>query len=309
MQVEILNTAGEKTGRSIELPEEIFGIEPNDHCIYLAVKQYLAAQRQGTHKTKTRAEVHGSSKKLHKQKGTGGSRKGNIRNPLYKGGGAVNGPLPHLYGFKLNRKVKDLAKMSALAHKAREQKIVVVEDIVMEAPKTKEFHNILEALRGDSYKSLFVIAEDDRNIYLSSRNIQDCKTTVLSDLNTYDITNAQVVIFTESAASMFSEEAEDDFEQPQRSSVPADRMAAVAEAPAHEKETAAHKHEEAMPEVEVEAAHEEAVEPAHEEAAQAEAEAPANEADDATHAIESEPEQTTPTEAEGASENANPENE
>src|SRR5215467_12340893 len=123
MQVDVLNIKGKKTGRTIELPDEIFGTEPNDHCIYLAVKQYLAAQRQGTHKTKTRAEVHGASKKLHRQKGTGGSRKGNIRNPLYKGGGTVNGPLPHGYDFKLNRKVKDLAKISALSHKARANQI------------------------------------------------------------------------------------------------------------------------------------------------------------------------------------------
>ena len=126
MQVDVLNTKGAKTGRSVELPDDIFNVEPNDHCIYLAVKQYLAAQRQGTHKTKTRAEVKGSSKKLHKQKGTGGSRKGNIRNPLYKGGGTVNGPAPHLYNFKLNRKVKDLAKISALVHKARADRKSVV---------------------------------------------------------------------------------------------------------------------------------------------------------------------------------------
>src|ERR1044072_2806467 len=144
MQVDVLNSKGEKTGRNIELPDEIFGIEPNDHCIYLAVKQYLAAQRQGTHNTKTRAEVHGSSKKLHRQKGTGGSRKGNIRNPLYKGGGNVNGPKPHLYGFKLNRKVKDLAKMSALSYKARESKIVVIEDLKLSAPKTKDFAAMLD---------------------------------------------------------------------------------------------------------------------------------------------------------------------
>src|SRR3954468_11180347 len=128
MQIDVLNIQGQSTGRSVELPEEIFGAEPNTHVVYLAVKQYLAAQRQGTHKVKTRAEVHGSSKKLHKQKGTGGSRKGNIRNPLYKGGGTVNGPLPHRYAFKLNRKVKDLAKISALVYKARESKIVIVED-------------------------------------------------------------------------------------------------------------------------------------------------------------------------------------
>jgi large subunit ribosomal protein L4 len=129
MQLDIYNSKGEKTGRSIEMPDDIFAAEPNDHVIYLSVKQYLAAQRQGTHKVKTRAEVKGSSKKLHKQKGTGGSRKGNIRNPLYKGGGAINGPSPRDYAFKLNRKVKDLAKVSALSVKARENKVVVVEDI------------------------------------------------------------------------------------------------------------------------------------------------------------------------------------
>lgn len=137
MTIEVLNTAGQKTGRTVELPEDIFGIEPNEHVMYLAVKQYLAAQRQGTHKVKTRAEVQGASRKLHKQKGTGGSRKGNLRNPLYKGGGTIFGPKPHAYDFKLNRKVKDLAKMSALTFKAKENAIVVVEDINFEAPKTK----------------------------------------------------------------------------------------------------------------------------------------------------------------------------
>src|SRR6187401_2653044 len=139
MQVEVLDIKGKKTGRMIELPEEIFGIEPNDHVIYLSVKQYLAAQRQGTHKVKTRAEVQGASRKLHKQKGTGGSRKGNIRNPLYKGGGTIFGPKPHKYDIKLNRKVKDLAKMSALTHKAKENAIVVVEDLNLETPKTRSF--------------------------------------------------------------------------------------------------------------------------------------------------------------------------
>src|SRR5688572_5433562 len=137
MQVDVLNSKGAKTGRTLELPDDIFGVEPNDHVIYLAVKQYLAAKRQGTHSSKTRAEVHGSSKKLHRQKGTGGSRKGNIRNPLYKGGGTINGPKPHGYGFKLNLKVKMLAKFSALAHKAKEQAIVIVEDPKLDAPKTK----------------------------------------------------------------------------------------------------------------------------------------------------------------------------
>ncbi|PQJ09989.1 50S ribosomal protein L4 [Flavipsychrobacter stenotrophus] len=206
MQVDVLNSKGAKTGRSVELPDDIFNIEPNDHCIYLAVKQYLAAQRQGTHKSKTRAEVKGSSKKLHKQKGTGGSRKGNIRNPLYKGGGAVNGPVPHMYGFKLNRKVKDLAKVSALTYKARANQIVVVEDLKMEAPKTKAYTEILDALRGDNRKSMMVVPEFDSNIYLSSRNVPNTKTVMLSDLNTYDITHTNVIVFTESVAKMFTEE-------------------------------------------------------------------------------------------------------
>lgn len=206
MQVDVLNSKGAKTGRSVELPDDIFNIEPNDHCIYLSVKQYLAAQRQGTHKSKTRAEVKGSSKKLHKQKGTGGARKGNIRNPLYKGGGAVNGPVPHLYGFKLNRKVKDLAKVSALTYKARESKIVVIEDLKMEAPKTSEYVAILDAVRGDNRKSMVVLPDYDPNVYLSSRNVPNTKTVMLSDLNTYDITNANVIVFTESVAKMFTEE-------------------------------------------------------------------------------------------------------
>ena len=209
MQVDVLNTKGEKTGRSVELPEDIFNVEPNDHCIYLSVKQYLAAQRQGTHKTKTRAEVHGSSKKLHKQKGTGGSRKGNIRNPLYKGGGAVNGPKPHSYTFKLNRQVKDLAKISALVHKARQNKLVVVEDIKLEAPKTKDLSAILGAVRGENWKTMLVLPEHDTNVYMSGRNLADNKTVVMSDMNTYDLSNAQVVIFTESAAKMFNEVPEE----------------------------------------------------------------------------------------------------
>lgn len=212
MQVDVLNSKGEKTGRNLELPDEIFGLEPNNHVIYLAVKQYLAAQRQGTHKTKGRSEVQGSSKKLHRQKGTGGSRKGNIRNPLYKGGGRMFGPVPHSYDFKLNRKVKDLAKMSALSIKAKENKIVVVEDLKMDAPKTKDFASMLGSLQGDARKSLFVLADLDNNVYLSSRNIRNNKTTVLSDMNTYDLVNANVLIFTESAAKLFSEIEEETVE-------------------------------------------------------------------------------------------------
>src|SRR5215212_6394656 len=171
MQVDILNIKGEKTGRSVELPDEIFAVEPNNHVIYLAVKKFLAAQRQGTAKVKTRLEVKGSSKKLHRQKGTGGSRKGNIRNPLYKGGGTVFGPKPHKYDIKLNRKVKDLAKMSALAHKAKDNAIVVVEDVNLDAPKTKTFMNILGSLKIGEKKLMFILPEYNDNVYVSSRNV------------------------------------------------------------------------------------------------------------------------------------------
>src|ERR1700744_4336339 len=206
MQVDILNIKGAKTGRSIELPEEIFGIEPNNHVIYLAVKQYLGAQRQGTHKVKTRAEVQGASKKLVKQKGTGGARKGNLRSPIYKGGGTIFGPKPHGYDNKLNRKVKDLAKISALSHKAKENAIVIVEDVTLKTPKTKEFAGILKSLKVDNKKTLFVIPEYNDNVYLSLRNIPGVNGSLLSDVNTYDIVNAGVLVLTESVAKIFSEE-------------------------------------------------------------------------------------------------------
>jgi len=207
MQADVLNIEGKKTGRTVELPEEIFGIEPNDHVIYLAVKQHLAAQRQGTHKVKTRLEVKGSSKKLHRQKGTGGSRKGNLRNPLYKGGGTIFGPKPRDYDFKLNRKVKDLAKMSALAHKAKGNAIVVVEDIKMEAPKTKQFTTALKSLNIADKKVLFVLpGEESDNLFLSLRNIPRVEGTLLADINTYDIVNAQVLVLSESAAKIFIDE-------------------------------------------------------------------------------------------------------
>lgn len=208
MQIEVLNRNGEKTGRSVELPEDIFGIEPNDHVIYLSVKQYLAARRLGTHKTKTRAEVKGSSRKLHRQKGTGGSRKGNIRNPLYKGGGAINGPSPHSYDFKLNRKVKDLAKMSALTYKAKDNQIVVVEDITVETPSTKVMLSLLSGLKLTGVKTLVVNADYDENFYLSLRNIPRVKVAVLSDINTYDVLNAKTLVITESAAKIFNEAVE-----------------------------------------------------------------------------------------------------
>lgn len=209
MQVDILNIAGAKTGRTIELPEEIFGAEPNEHVVYLAVKQYLAAQRQGTHKVKTRAEANGSSKKLVKQKGTGGARKGNLRSPIYKGGGSIFGPKPHLYGFKVNRKVKDLAKISALSAKAKENAIVVVEDVTMDAPKSKQFAGILKSLQLSDKKTLFVLPEDSENVYMSLRNIPGVQGTLLSDVNTYDIVNAKVIVFSESVAKIFTEEEEE----------------------------------------------------------------------------------------------------
>src|SRR4026208_437523 len=205
MQVEVLDIKGKKTGRKLELPDEIFAAEPNDHVIYLAVKQYLAAQRQGTHKVKTRAEVKGASRKLHRQKGTGGSRKGNIRNPLYKGGGTVFGPKPHAYDIKLNRKVKDLAKISALSHKAKGNSIFVIEDMSLDAPKTKSFTDMLSSLEVYGKKALFVMPEYNDNVYLSYRNVPFVKGTLLSDMNVYDVVNADVLILTEGAAKIFTE--------------------------------------------------------------------------------------------------------
>ncbi|MDO6432159.1 50S ribosomal protein L4 [Flavitalea sp. BT771] len=206
MQADVLNIQGKKTGRTVELPEEIFGIEPNDHVIYLAVKQYLAAQRQGTHKVKTRLEVQGSSKKLHRQKGTGGSRKGNLRNPLYKGGGTIFGPKPRDYDFKLNRKVKDLAKMSALAHKAKGNAIVVVEDIKLDTPKTKQFTEALKSLNVAGKKVLFVLPDEGENLFLSLRNVPTVEGVLLADVNTYDIVNAEVLVLSETAAKVFADD-------------------------------------------------------------------------------------------------------
>jgi large subunit ribosomal protein L4 len=206
MQVEVLNIKGEKTGRTVELPDDVFGIEPNDHVIYLAVKQFQAAQRQGTHNVKTRAEAKGSSRKLHRQKGTGGSRKGNIRNPLYKGGGTVFGPKPHGYDIKLNRKVKDLAKMSALSYKAKGNSIVVVEDIALDAPKTKYVVDVMKGLSISTKKTLLVVPEYNDNLYLSTRNVPNIASSLLADVNTYDIVNADVLVLTENAAKIFTEE-------------------------------------------------------------------------------------------------------
>lgn len=212
MQLDIINSEGKKTGRTIDLPEEIFNAEPNQHAVWLAVKQFLAAQRQGTHKVKTRAEVQGSSKKLHRQKGTGGSRKGNLRNPLFKGGGTVFGPKPHGYDIKVNRKVKDLAKIGALSAKAKDNKILVVEDdaLKVEKPSTNQFGKMFVTINPESRKSLLVMADYDENVYKSFRNLPSVCGTLVSDINTYDIVNADSVVFTESAAKIFTEEGEEE---------------------------------------------------------------------------------------------------
>ena len=208
MKADVYNISGQTTGRTIELPDAIFGAEPNEHVIYLAVKQYLAGRRSGTHKTLEKSELSGSTRKLHKQKGTGGARKGNIRNPLYKGGGTIFGPKPHGYDFKLNRKVKDLAKMSALAYKAKDQAIVIVEDVKLDTPKTKEIVSVFKALKLENKKALFVIPEYDESVLLSVQNIPSILGTLLSDINTYDIVNAEVLVLSESAAKIFAEEEE-----------------------------------------------------------------------------------------------------
>jgi large subunit ribosomal protein L4 len=205
MQVDVLNIKGQKTGRSVELPADIFGIEPNDHVIYLAVKQYLAQGRQGTHKVKTRAEVQGASRKLHKQKGTGGARKGNIRNPLYKGGGTIFGPKPHSYDFKLNRKVKDLAKISALSYKAKDNAILVIEDVNLAAPKTKEVAAIMNSLNISDKKTLMLLSDYNDNLYLSTRNIPNITSSLVNDINTYEIMNADVLVITENTAKVFAD--------------------------------------------------------------------------------------------------------
>ena len=246
MQVDIINIEGQKTGRTIDLPEDIFGTEPNSHVVWLAVKQYLAAQRQGTSKVKTRAEAQGSSKKLHKQKGTGGSRKGNLRNPLYKGGGAIFGPKPRDYDFKLNRKVKDLAKISALSSKAKDNKIVVVEDasLEMETPSTKTFAQMFSKINNGARKSLFVMPEYSESLYKSFRNVPSVCGTLLSDINTYDIVNADTVIFTESAAMIFVDDSDSYTEVEVETETPVKAEPKVKKEKAEKKETKVEKKEE-----------------------------------------------------------------
>jgi large subunit ribosomal protein L4 len=206
MEVKVLNTAGNETGRSVVLNEQIFGVEPNDHAIYLDVKQFLAAQRQGTHKAKERGEIAGSTKKIKKQKGTGGARAGSIKSPLFRGGGRVFGPRPRNYDFKLNKKVKALARKSALTYKAQGSNILVVEDFVLEAPKTKEIVAISNNLKINDKKLIFVLPEQNKNIYLSSRNLEGVSIVTASELTTYQIMNAGKVVFFESSMGKIEEQ-------------------------------------------------------------------------------------------------------
>ena len=207
MELELMNISGKSTGKKIKLSDEIFGIEPNDHAIYLDVKQIMNNKRQGTHKAKERSEIRGSRKKIKRQKGTGTARFGDIKNPIFRGGGRVFGPRPRTYGGKLNRKVKDLARRSALAYKVQNKQLMVVEDFNMEAPRTSEFANIQKNLKLDDKKSLFVISERNKNVYLSSRNLQNSKVITLSELNTYEIMNASALCFVESSLDVLQKNA------------------------------------------------------------------------------------------------------
>ena len=199
MEVSVLNINGQETGRKVTLNDAIFGIEPNDHVIYLDVKQYLANQRQGTTKSKERSEHNGSTRKLGRQKGGGGARRGDINSPVLVGGGRVFGPKPRDYGFKLNKKVKVLARKSALSYKAKDNEIIVVEDFKMDAPKTKDFVNITKNLKVDGKKALVVLPDVDKNVYLSARNLQKAEIMSANNINTYKILNADVLVVAESS--------------------------------------------------------------------------------------------------------------
>jgi len=205
MEINVLNIKGENTGRTVTLNEDIFGIEPNDHVIYLDVKQHMANKRQGTHKSKERSEHQGSTRKLIRQKGSGGARRGDINSPVLKGGGRVFGPQPRDYSFKLNKKVKVLARKSALAYKAKDNAIVVVEDFNMEAPKTKDFVNITKNLKIDDKKSLFVLSGSNKNVFLSARNLQTSKITAANLLNTYSVLDCDVLVITENSLKTIEE--------------------------------------------------------------------------------------------------------
>lgn len=199
MKVAVLDIQGKDTGRKVELSADIFGVEPNEHAIYLDVKQYLANQRQGTHKSKERGEIAGSTRKIKKQKGTGTARAGSIKSPVFRGGGRIFGPRPRSYSFKLNKNLKRLARKSALSKQASENNLVVLEDFTFDNAKTKNFVDVLKALGLDTQKSLFVFPESNENVYLSSRNLKNSKVINASQLNTYNVLNANKVVITESS--------------------------------------------------------------------------------------------------------------
>jgi large subunit ribosomal protein L4 len=205
MEVKVLDFNGKDTGRKVQLSDSVFGIEPNNHAVYLDVKQYLANQRQGTHKAKERAEVAGSTRKIKKQKGTGTARAGSAKNPLFKGGGTVFGPRPRSYSFKLNKSLKRLARKSAFSIKAKEANIIVLEDFNFETPNTKNFINVLKALELDNKKSLFVLGESNKNVYLSSRNLKASKVITSSELSTYDILNTNSLVLLEGSLELIEE--------------------------------------------------------------------------------------------------------
>ena len=205
MEVAVYNIKGEDTGRKVTLNDNVFAIEPNEHVVYLAVKQYLANQRQGTHKSKERSEVSGSTRKLHKQKGGGGARIGDINSPLLRGGGRVFGPRPRDYRFKLNKKVKQLARRSALSAKAQDNQIMVVEDFTFEAPKTKEFIKFAKNIQTADKKTLLVLAGADKNVYLSARNLPNVQIITASDLNTYKILDNKSLVLSESSVAVINE--------------------------------------------------------------------------------------------------------
>jgi len=205
MEVTITNKSGKATSKKVKLNDDVFAIEPNDHAIYLDVKQYLAAQRQGTHSSLERADIHRTTKKLKRQKGTGGARAGSMKSPLFRGGGRVFGPKPRDYDFKLNKKVKKLARKSALTYKAKENQIIVLEDFQMDTPKTKGFIEILNNLKVSDKKTLFIIAESNKNLYLSSRNLNLSKVVTVSELSTYDILNATNLVLAEGSLKAIEE--------------------------------------------------------------------------------------------------------
>jgi large subunit ribosomal protein L4 len=205
MEAKVLDFNGKDTGRKVELSDSVFGIEPNNHAVYLDVKQYLANQRQGTHKAKERAEVAGSTRKIKKQKGTGTARAGSAKNPLFKGGGTVFGPRPRSYSFKLNKSLKRLARKSAFSIKAKEANIIVLEDFNFETPNTKNFINVLKSLGLEDKKSLFVLGDSNKNVYLSSRNLKASKVISSSELSTYDILNTNSLVLLEGSLEVIEE--------------------------------------------------------------------------------------------------------